>query len=248
MFVNPNDEKNKHLIGKTAVIPVVNEEVKILADDKVALDKGTGVVMCCTFGDQTDIEWWKKYNLQLKNIFTEDGRIKNSIDKYGGLKIKEAREKIIEDLKEANVLIKQEEIEHEVQVHERCGKEVEYSVMNQWFIDIINHKDELLEQGNKINWNPSFMKKRYEEWVKNIAWDWCISRQRYFGVPFPVWYKKDTLEVIVANEEDLPVNPLIDLPKGYKREEVIAETDVLDTWATSSLTPLITLKKFHGKM
>ena len=114
--------------------------------------------------------------------------------------------------------------------------------MNQWFIDIINHKDELLEQGNKINWNPSYMQKRYEEWVKNIAWDWCISRQRYFGVPFPVWYKKDTLEVIVADEEDLPVNPLVDLPKGYKREEVIAETDVLDTWATSSVTPLINMR------
>jgi len=242
VFVNPNDEKNKHLIGKTAVIPVVNRKVKILGDEKVAVDKGTGVVMCCTFGDQTDIEWWKKYNLELKNIFTEDGKIKDSIEKYGGLKIKAAREEILKDLEEAKVLVKQEEIEHEVQVHERCGKEVEYSVMNQWFIDIINHKDELLEQGNKINWNPSYMQKRYEEWVKNIAWDWCISRQRYFGVPFPVWYKKDTLEVIVADEEDLPVNPLVDLPKGYKREEVIAETDVLDTWATSSVTPLINMR------
>ncbi len=242
VFINPNDEKNKHLIGKTAVVPVVNRKVKILGDEKVAVDKGTGIVMCCTFGDQTDIEWWKKYNLELKNIFTEDGKIKESIKKYGGLKIKAAREEILKDLEEAKVLVKQEEIEHEVQVHERCGKEVEYSVMNQWFIDIINHKDELLEQGNKINWNPSYMQKRYEEWVKNIAWDWCISRQRYFGVHFPVWYKKDTLEVIVADEEDLPVNPLVDLPKGYKREEVIAENDVLDTWATSSVTPLINMR------
>ena len=244
VFINPNDEKNKHLIGKTACIPVINVEVPIMADEKVALDKGTGIVMCCTFGDQTDIEWWKKYNLPLKYIFTEDGRIKEDIPNYGGLKIKEARNKIIEDLQTNGYLIKQEELEHEVQTHERCGREVEYSVMKQWFIDIMNHKEDFIKIGNEIKWNPSHMHNRYNEWVNNIMWDWCISRQRYFGVPFPVWYCKDCNKPIFAIREQLPVNPLTDKPKNKCDcgcDEFIPETDVMDTWATSSSTPMINM-------
>ena len=247
VFVNPEDEEHKHLIGKTAHIPVIDVEVPILADDKVAIDKGTGVVMCCTFGDQTDIEWWKKYNLPLKYIFTDDGKIVDSVKNYGGLKIKEARAKIIEDFKEAGYLVKQEELEHEVQTHERCGKEVEYSVMKQWFIDIMNHKEDFIKIGNDIKWYPDHMHARYDEWVNNVAWDWCISRQRYFGVPFPVWYCKDCGEPIFARKEDLPVNPLSDkapIDKCPKCgcSEIIPETDVMDTWATSSVTPLINMR------
>ena len=246
VFVNPEDEKHKHLIGKTAHMPVIGEEVPILADDKVAIDKGTGVVMCCTFGDQTDIEWWKKYNLPLKNIFTEDGRIVDSVKNYGGLKIKEARAKIIEDFKEAGYLVKQEELEHEVQTHERCGKEVEYTVMKQWFIDIMNHKKDFIEIGNQIKWYPDHMHIRYNEWVENIMWDWCISRQRYFGVPFPVWYCKNCGKVVLARKEDLPVNPLTDKAPIDKCEcgctEFIPEKDIMDTWQTSSITPLINMK------
>ena len=247
VFVNPNDEKHKHLIGKTAHIPVIDVEVPIMADEKVAMDKGTGVVMCCTFGDQTDIEWWKKYNLPLKYIFTDNGRIIDSVPKYGGLKIKEARKQIIEDLKEGGYIVKIEELEHEVQTHERCGKEVEYAVMKQWFIDIMNHKEDFLNIGNQIKWHPEYMHTRYDEWVNNIAWDWCISRQRYFGVPFPVWYCKECGEPIFARKEDLPVNPLVDLPKCDKcpkcgSDEFVPETDVMDTWATSSITPLINMR------
>ena len=246
VFVNPMDEEHKHLIGKKAHIPVIDVEVPILADEKVAIDKGTGVVMCCTFGDQTDIEWWKKYNLPLKNIFTKDGRIIDSVKNYGGLKIKEARAKIIEDFKEAGYLVKQEELEHEVQTHERCGKEVEYSVMNQWFIDIMNHKEDFIKIGNEINWYPAHMQARYNEWVNNVAWDWCISRQRYFGAPFPVWYCKDCGKVVLARKEDLPVNPLTDKAPLSKCEcgctEFIPEKDIMDTWQTSSVTPLLNMK------
>lgn len=247
VFVNPNDEKHKHLIGKIAHIPVINVEVPIMADEKVAIDKGTGVVMCCTFGDQTDIEWWKKYNLPLKYIFTADGRIVDSVPNYGGLKIKEARKQIIEDLQAGGYVVKVEELEHEVQTHERCGKEVEYSVMNQWFVDIMNHKDDFIKIGNEIKWHPEHMHARYDEWVNNVAWDWCISRQRYFGVPFPVWYCKDCGEPIFAKKEDLPVNPLVDMPPVDKCPkcgftEFNPETDVMDTWATSSVTPLINMR------
>ena len=245
IFVNPNDEAHKHLIGMTAHIPVIDVEVPIMSDDKVAIDKGTGVVMCCTFGDQTDIEWWKKYNLPLKNIFTNDGKIIDSIPNYGGLTIKEARKQIIEDFDNAGYLVKVEELEHEVQTHERCGKEVEYTVMKQWFIDIMNHKEDFLKIGDEIKWYPSYMKNRYTEWVNNVMWDWCISRQRYFGVPFPVWYCKDCGKVILAKKEDLPVNPLTDTPKeacSCGCNEFIPEKDIMDTWQTSSITPLINMR------
>ena len=247
VFVNPNDEKHQSLIGKTAHIPVIDVEVPIMADEKVAIDKGTGVVMCCTFGDQTDIEWWKKYNLPLKYIFTNDGRIVDSVPNYGGLKIKEARKQIIEDLQAGGFVVKIEELEHEVQTHERCGSEVEYSVMKQWFIDIMNHKEDFLKIGNEIKWHPAHMQNRYNEWVQNIMWDWCISRQRYFGVPFPVWYCKECGEPVFARKEDLPVNPLVDSPKIDKCPkcgctEFVPEIDVMDTWATSSLTPLINMR------
>ncbi len=247
VFVNPNDEKNKHMIGKTAHIPVLELDVPIMSDEKVAMDKGTGIVMCCTFGDQTDIEWWKKYNLPLKYIFTDDGRIKEDIPTYGGLKIKEARKQIIEDLDKGGYVDHIEDLEHEVQTHERCGKEVEYAVMNQWFIDIMNHKDDFLKIGEEIKWHPAYMHNRYKEWVENILWDWCISRQRYFGVPFPVWYCKDCGETILAKAEDLPVNPLTDKPSIKECpkchcKEFIPDKDIMDTWATSSVTPLINMR------
>lgn len=247
VFVNPEDEARKHLIGKTASIPVVNMEVPIMADEKVAMDKGTGVVMCCTFGDQTDIEWWKKYNLPLRHIFTDHGRIIDSVPNYGGMKIKAARKQIVEDLEAGGYIVKIEELEHEVQAHERCGREVEYSVMKQWFIDIMNHKDDFLKIGNEIKWHPAHMQARYDEWVNNVAWDWCISRQRYFGVPFPVWFCKECGNPVFARKEDLPVNPLVDSPScdvcaSCGCTEFVPETDVMDTWATSSVTPLINMK------
>ena len=247
VFVNPNDEKHNHLIGKTAHVPVIDVEVPIMGDEKVDLGKGTGIVMCCTFGDQTDIEWWKKYKLPLKYIFTDNGRIVDSVPNYGGMKIKEARKQIIDDLQSGGFVVKIEELEHEVQVHERCGREVEYSVMKQWFIDTMNHKNDFIRIGNEIKWHPDYMHNRYNEWVENIMWDWCISRQRYFGVPFPVWYCKSCGYPIFADVENLPVNPLTDKPKvgrcpKCECAEFIPETDVMDTWATSSVTPLINMK------
>ena len=245
VFINPEDEKNKALIGETAIIPVLNIEVPIMADEKVAIDKGTGIVMCCTFGDQTDIEWWKKYNLPLKDIFTKDGRIKEEIPNYGGLRIKAARKQILLDLEAAGALVKTEELEHEVQTHERCGKEVEYAVMKQWFIDIMNHKEDFLKIGNEIKWYPEYMQTRYNEWVENVMWDWCISRQRYFGIPFPVWYCNTCGKPMFAKAADLPVNPLTSLPKencSCGGKEFTPDTDVMDTWATSSCTPMINMR------
>lgn len=246
VFVNPNDKKNQHLIGKEVIVPIVNVAVPILADEKVDQEKGSGIVMCCTFGDQTDIEWWKKYKLPLKHILTLDGKIKEDVPKYGNLKIKEARKQIIEDLDKEGYILEIKSINHEVQTHERCSKEVEYSIMNQWFIDVMNHKDDFLKIGNEITWYPAYMQNRYSEWIKNLAWDWCISRQRYFGVPFPVWYCEKCNTPIYATEDELPVNPLVSSPKQKTCKECnhnkfIPEKDVMDTWATSSVTPLINM-------
>lgn len=242
IFVNPEDIRNAGLIGKEAVVPIFDFNVPILSDQKVDMDKGSGIVMCCTFGDLTDLEWWKKFNLPLKRVITKEGRIAGSIPFYAGLKVDLARKRIIEDLKNKGYLIKSEAIDHNVAVHERCGHPIEITVTKQWFISILKDKDRFLEAGDKINWYPSFMKERYRNWVENIQWDWCISRQRYFGVPFPVWYCSRCGEITVAQENKLPVNPLTDKPERTCKcgnTEFTPEQDVMDTWATSSVTPLI---------
>lgn len=243
VFVNPEDKKYAKYIGKNVRIPLIDIEVEILADEKVDMEKGTGAVMCCTFGDQTDIEWWRKYDLPLKNILSRNGKITAENVKeakpYEGLYVTKARKQIIEDLEEIGALDHKEDLEHEVQVHERCSTPVEYTVMKQWFIDTTSEKEAFLKIGDEIKWYPSYMKARYVEWVKNVMWDWNISRQRYFGVPFPVWYNKKTGEAVYAREEDLPVNPLVDKAPVDDPENYVPETDVMDTWATSSITPII---------
>lgn len=246
VFVNPDDEKNKHLVGKTAHVPLFNIDVKILEDEAAEKDKGTGIVMCCTFGDAKDIAWWEKYNLELKDILYKNGVVKEEIPYIGGMHIDKAREEVVRLLKEDGSLIKVENISHEVQTHERCGRPVDYTVIPQWFIDVTNNKEEFLKIADEINWHPEYMKTRYINWVENVAWDWCISRQRYFGIPFPVWYCKKCGKPHFAKKEDLPVNPL-----SKKLEEVcecgcsefVPEKDVMDTWATSAVTPLINMRK-----
>lgn len=246
VFVNPDDEKNAHLVGKTAVIPVFNIEVKILEDEAAEKDKGTGIVMCCTFGDAKDILWWEKYDLDLKNIIEKNGVIKDSVPFIGGLHIDKAREEVIKLVENEGALVKRENISHEVQTHERCGRPVDYTVIPQWFIDVTSDKDEFLKIADKINWNPGYMKTRYINWVENVAWDWCISRQRYFGIPFPVWYCKKCGKPHFAEEKDLPANPLsfkLNAKCECGSEEFMPDTDVMDTWATSSITPIINMRK-----
>ena len=245
IFVNSDDERYKNLIGKIATVPLYGNQVPIIADKKVALDKGTGAVMCCTFGDQTDMEWQKEYNLPIKKVIQPDGTINSEIAIIGGMKTHDARMKIIEELQKQGYLIKSEKIEHSVSTHERCGNEIEIINSPQWYIDILNIKDELIKAADEINWHPESMKTRYLDWVNNLKWDWCISRQRYFGVPFPVWYCKNCGEVILPKDKDLPINPLEHIPNGTCKcgcKEFIPESAVMDTWATSSISPLINMK------
>jgi len=246
VFVNPNDERYADFVGKNVKVPLYDFVVPVMTDDKADMEKGTGAVMCCTFGDQTDTQWFKKYNLEYKVAIDDAGRMTERAGKYAGMKSKEARDAIITDLKECGLLIGQDPLVHQVSVHERCGTEMEINLKKQWFIKTLENKAEWRKKGDEITWYPAFMQARYNDWVENLMMDWCISRQKYFGVPFPVWYCKTCGEIITAGEKDLPVNPLTTSPKcacpKCGENNFAPETDILDTWATSSVTPQINCK------
>lgn len=240
LYYNPEDERYKGLEQKKAIVPLFNYEIPIKTSKAVDKEKGTGLMMVCTWGDTEDLEKWRLDKLDTRNLLTTDGKLNELGQKYQGLTIKEARKQIIEDLKDS--LIKQENIVQTVNVHERCDTPVELIQSKQWFIKISDMKDIWLEYGKKIKWHPEYMFKNYELWVNSLKWDWCVSRQRFYGVPFPFWYCNDCGEVIVADEKDLPVDPTANKPKQCpkcKGNNIVPETDVMDTWATSSCTPFL---------
>lgn len=207
VFVNPDDERYRDLIGRNVLVPIYGNTVPVLSNEEADREKGTGAVMCATFGDMTDAEWYEKYRLPLRSVLREDGCFEEGIAVVGGKNVKAARTAAAEALKDGGWLLKTESLTHLVAVHERCGKETEIRLSRQWYIDILSEKEELLKAADGINWHPDYMKKRYQTWVSGLKWDWCISRQRYFGVPFPVWYCKKCGRPVFADEEDLPVDP-----------------------------------------
>lgn len=245
LFINPKDDRYTKYIGKNAVVPLYDYEIPILADEKVDIDKGTGIVMCATFGDSTDVEWYESHKLPYRKVILPDGTIDEGTPFIGGLKVLEARKQIIHLLVEKGFLVESKSITHTVAVHERCQKEIEILPSKQWYIDILSNKGMFLKAADEINWYPGYMKNRYISWVTNLKWDWCISRQRYFGVPFPVWYCKNCGKVIVADKNMLPINPMETMPSkpcSCGSLEFTPEDAVFDTWATSSITPLINAK------
>ena len=249
VFVHPEDKKRANLVGKTAISPYYNKEVPIIANPDVLIDKGTGVVMCCTFGDEADMQWQKTYNLPILEAILPNGTMSELALEFAGLKVKEAREQIIEKLKELKLCYKQEDTVHIVSTHERCHHEVEILTKPQWFIKLLDHQKEIYEMGDKVEWRPETMKKRFLNWVDGLKWDWCISRQNPFGVSFPVWYCKKCGKIHLADESELPVNPLKTQPNVTCEcgcGEWLPEVDVMDTWATSSLTPQICMNMETG--
>jgi valyl-tRNA synthetase len=237
IFVNPKDKRYKEMVGKKVKVPLFDYEVPIIEDKSANIEKGTGAMMVCSYGDKYDVDAINKHKLEPKIIFEKDGKL--NLGEYSGLKIKEAREKILEDLNKKGLIKEQKNIEHVVNCHDKCGTEIEFLETDQWFIKLLDKKKELIEKGKEVKWYPEFMYKRYENWVKGLEWDWSISRERHFGVPIPVW-KCECGEIIIPEEKELPVDPLQTKKICNKcKKQAIGEDRVLDTWATSSMTPQI---------
>ncbi|TMC96835.1 MAG: valine--tRNA ligase, partial [Chloroflexi bacterium] len=248
IFVHPDDPRYRHLIGKTARIDSgafsgsPELAVPILADELADPSRGSGAVMCCTFGDSTDVRWWHTHHLPLRAAIGRDGHMTDLAGSYAGLPVQQARRRILTYLEETGQIISEETIEHDVGTHERCGTPIEYLHTRQWFIRVLDQKERLLEAGRKIRWHPEHMRIRYEHWVEHLQWDWCISRQRYFGVPFPAWICRACGETMLASLEQLPVDPQTTQPLvacACGSTDFEPEPDVMDTWATSSCTPMI---------
>lgn len=272
LMYHPDEEKKYK--NKRAKIPIFGYSVPFIADDKVDKEKGTGLVMCCTFGDETDIYWWKKHGLELKVILDKRGRI--DLPEYQSLhelKIEKAREEMVKLLKEKGLLTESKPITHIVKCAERSGSPLEIIPTQQWFIRVLDKKEVLKEKAAKCHWYPSYMKVRMDQWIDGLSWDWCISRQRFFGVPFPVWYvsrikpgSSTNITTLFADLKDLPVDPSKSLPIEYRDCKIIGsisdgldgktrgwivknnkgeefqinfDPDVMDTWATSSISPQI---------
>ncbi len=271
VVVHPEDERYKSFVGKRAVTPLFHVPVPIFADTKADPEKGTGVVMVCTFGDQTDVEWWTQFKLPLRQVLDRAGCLRPVIFGEAGWqsakpadanavyaqiqgKYSKQAQKTIVEIAEATpgvIAAPKKDIVHAVKFFEKGDRPLELIPARQWYTRIMDKKDALLEQGRKIGWYPDYMRKRYEHWVEGLNQDWCLSRQRYFGVPIPVWYKLDANGEILHDQrllpsrEQLPVDPLADAPAGYREDQrgkpngFTGDPDVFDTWATSSLTPQI---------
>lgn len=251
VLYHPDDSRYTHLAGQTLSSPFFNASVPCIADGDVLPDKGTGLVMCCTFGDQTDITWFERHKLPLKSVMDERGIWQEHTGPMTGLRATEARVAIIATLKEYGLLTEEKHLVHAVNIHERCKQPIEYRVIPQWFVRIMNNKELFLENGEKVSWFPTFMHSRYKDWVSNLGWDWCISRQRFYGVPFPVWHCLDCAAIVTAPENCLPIDPTETTFPGEKcscgSSNLKGETDVMDTWNISSLTPQINIENVRLK-
>jgi valyl-tRNA synthetase len=270
LVAHPDDERYKPLFGADVITPLFRVRVPFRPHPLADPEKGTGAAMICTFGDVTDVTWWRELSLPVRAVILPDGRFRRvdwgsgewettdpaaAQQAYGhleGLSAQRARARIVELLGASGDLLGEPRaITHPVKFYEKGDRPLEIVTSRQWFIRLIEFRDQLIARGRELSWQPPFMRSRYENWAEGLNGDWCISRQRFFGVPFPVWYPlADDGRVlydrpIVAVEERLPVDPSTDVPPGYsagQRDQpggFTADPDIMDTWATSSLTPQI---------
>jgi valyl-tRNA synthetase len=266
VVAHPDDERYRTLFGTEVVTALYGTRVPIVAHHLADPEKGTGAAMICTFGDTTDVTWWRELQLPTRAIIGVDGRIKaDAPDALGnpaayaqiaGKTIKQAQKIVVEQLRESGELDGDPRpITHPVKFYERGERPLEIVTSRQWYYRNGGRdpelRAELLRLGRDLNWHPAHMRSRYETWIEGLNSDWLVSRQRYFGVPFPVWYRLDANGAVVADEpllatEDrLPVDPSADVPDGFTEAQrdqpggFTADPDVMDTWATSSLTPQI---------
>ena len=269
LVANPDDDRYKELFGKTVITPLFDVEVPVVAHQLADPEKGSGIAMICTFGDLTDVIWWREFDLPTRGLIGWDGRIvaenpewlttekaKQTFEKIVGKTSHTAREVLVAELKASGDLVGEPKpITHAVKFFEKGDKPLEIVTTRQWYIRNGGRDQELrtklLKRGSELNWHPEYMKVRYENWVEGLNGDWLISRQRFFGVPLPLWYKLDADgnpdydQIIVPDEKLLPIDPQSEAPVGFDESQrnkpngFIGDPDVMDTWATSSLTPQI---------
>ena len=269
LVAHPDDERYQDLFGSTVTSPLFGVEVEVHPHPLAKPDKGTGIAMICTFGDATDVTWWRELNLPTRSIVGRDGRLmretpewittdagRAAYEQMAGKTIFSAKESVVNQLREAELLLAEPtKIKHAVNFFEKGERPLEIVTSRQWYIRNggrdAERRDELIERGRELEWHPGHMRSRYENWVEGLNGDWLVSRQRFFGVPFPIWYpitqdgEPDYENPIIPDEQQLPVDPLEDVPAGYTAEQrdqpggFMGDPDVLDTWATSSLTPQI---------
>jgi valyl-tRNA synthetase len=270
LVAHPQDGRFAAIVGTDVFTPLFGVPVPVVAHELADPEKGTGIAMICTFGDVTDVTWWKELGLPARVVMQRDGTISGrtfgepgwesrdpaaanaAMAELAGLPAKRARGRIVELLRDSGHLLGEPQpVRHVVKFYEKGDRPLEVITSRQWFVSTLPLKERLLARGRELAWHPSFMGARFASWVEGLNSDWAMSRQRFFGVPFPVWYRLDEHgnpvydDPILPDEARLPIDPLDEVPEGYTAEQrdvpggFTGDPDIMDTWATSSLTPQI---------
>jgi valyl-tRNA synthetase len=270
LVAHPDDERYRPLFGTEVVTPLFRVPVPVKPHSLADPSKGTGIAMICTFGDLTDVTWWRELGLPVRAVVQPNGtlrpiawgasgwesreaaRAQQSYDQLAGLSVKKAQARIVDLLRESGDLVGEPRpITHAVKFYEKGDRPLEIITSRQWFIKTMDYREELVARGRELQWHPGYMRHRFENWVNGLTGDWCVGRQRFFGVPFPVWYpvgQDGAVEYgrpLVPDESRLPIDPSTDVPQGYNQDQrgkpggFIGDPDVMDTWATSSVSPQI---------